>query len=471
MELSQAPTKIVLPFAAAGGKNNPIPVPSQTGITPGAASFTDGFPPLTRTPVSAGGIPPSGLDMNGIMFMISAFSRWANAGAGFVYDNTFATDSNVDGYPQGARLLRSDGKGYWLNTVDNNQSDPEVSTSAADGWVPNATSGNAAVSVSNANVTLTPLQYGLPVITFSGTLTANLNVIFPPITGSWIIVNNTTGAFTITCKTASGAGVGINSGVQEIVGDGVNIYAISPVAASGIVSSIRNGFMSVTSASSTATFTADEVILETGLGGTAYKLSSYSGSINLGTTGAGGMDTGSAPASGYVATYAIYNPSTATASTLSVDTTSTVAPSIYGGSHMPSGYTASALVSVWPTNGSSQFVDGILHDRNIGIVPVTVLNTSSQNGSLTSLSISAAVPKNAKSVVANILGSSDGSVNCAIAGSSTGIGSTNVSYANLADTCSQAVCPTITAQTIYYLDTITSGTMINFQINIVGYSF
>ena len=33
------------------GKTYPIPVPSQIAITPGAASFTDGFPPLTRTPL------------------------------------------------------------------------------------------------------------------------------------------------------------------------------------------------------------------------------------------------------------------------------------------------------------------------------------------------------------------------------------------------------------------------------------
>jgi hypothetical protein len=45
MQASQIPQKLSLAFAADGAKNV-IPVPSQIPYTPGAASFTDGFPPL-----------------------------------------------------------------------------------------------------------------------------------------------------------------------------------------------------------------------------------------------------------------------------------------------------------------------------------------------------------------------------------------------------------------------------------------
>lgn len=228
MNLSDAPTKIILPFANNGGKNS-IPVASQIPITPGAASWYDGFPPLTRTPKAAGGIPPKGLDMNGVMFSISALSRWANAGAGFIYDNTFATDTDVDGYPMGARILRSDGTGYWLNTVDGNDVDPEATSAgvaAAAGWVPDFTNGSAAVTMTNANVTLTPEQYGKPIIIISGALVADLNLIFPDISNSWIVQNNTSGNYSITCKTQSGTGIFVGSGkVQGIFGDSVNIYA------------------------------------------------------------------------------------------------------------------------------------------------------------------------------------------------------------------------------------------------------
>lgn len=225
MQLINAPGKLVLPFANSGAKNT-IPVASQIGIVAGAASLTDGFPPLTRTPLAAGGVPPSGLDMNGILYELSAILRWANAGGGYVFDATFATDPDVAGYPKGARVLRSDGLGYWFNTVDGNETDPEANAVAAiaAGWVPDFTNGVAAVTMTNANVTLTPLQYGKPVIIISGTLTANLNLIFPTgMVGEWTVINNTTGGFSITCKTASGTGVIVNS-AQLLVGDGTNIY-------------------------------------------------------------------------------------------------------------------------------------------------------------------------------------------------------------------------------------------------------
>lgn len=230
MQLTNTPGKLVLPFANAGAKNT-IPKASQIGITAGAASLVDGFPPLTRTPIAAGGVPPSGLDMNGILFQLSAILRWANAGGGYAYDAAFATDSNVGGYPKGARIMRSDGLGYWFNTVENNTTDPEAAGAAAAGWVPDFTNGVAAIAMTSANVTLTPLQYGKPIVVISGALTANLNLIFPTIVNKWTVINNTTGAFTITCKTASGTGLVVNT-AAPIVGDGTDIQsAVTDAAA------------------------------------------------------------------------------------------------------------------------------------------------------------------------------------------------------------------------------------------------
>lgn len=226
MQLSNAPGKLLLPFANAGAKNS-IPVASQIGIVAGAASLTDGFPPLTRTPIAAGGVPPSGLDMNGILYALSAALRWANAGGGYVYDGTFAADANITGYPKGARILRSDGAGYWLNTIDGNTVDPEsVTVNAAQvaGWVPDLTNGIASITMTSANVTLTPAQYGKPFVVLSGELTANLNLIFPNLAGEWTVVSNCTGAFTVTAKTAAGTGVVVTPGRTRIIwGDGTNI--------------------------------------------------------------------------------------------------------------------------------------------------------------------------------------------------------------------------------------------------------
>lgn len=129
MQLADAPVKIVLPFAADGNKNV-IPVPTQIPVTPGAASWTDGFPPLTMADPVDGGVGPSGLDFNGVFNALSALALWANAGAGFIYDASFAT--TVGGYPVGARVLRADHSGYWLNTLDGNTSDPDTGGA---GWV------------------------------------------------------------------------------------------------------------------------------------------------------------------------------------------------------------------------------------------------------------------------------------------------------------------------------------------------
>ncbi|WP_445656816.1 gp53-like domain-containing protein [Achromobacter sp. NCFB-sbj8-Ac1-l] len=129
MQVSNAPSKSAVPFADSGTKNN-IPVSSQIGITPGAASFTDGFPPLTMTPLAAGGVPPYGADFNGILNFLSTAVRWAQAGGRYPYDAAFATAAG--GYPKGAVLAAASGNGSWLNLADNNTSNPD---SGGANWV------------------------------------------------------------------------------------------------------------------------------------------------------------------------------------------------------------------------------------------------------------------------------------------------------------------------------------------------
>jgi hypothetical protein len=301
MQASNIPSKVPLPFANSGTKNV-IPTASQIGITPGAASLTDGFPPLTMTPIVAGGVPPAGADFNGIFNLITAIQQWQSAGGNFTYDPTFSTA--VGGYPKGAVITNATYSGAWLSTADNNTTNPDTGGA---GWV---------------------------------------------------------AAFM-----------------------------------SGTVGQVRNLAMSVTTASATATLTADEIVVGSALAGQKYVLGSFSKTINLATTGAGGMDTGSAPASGFVAIYAIYNPTTATAALLATNATSAIAPNVYGGANMPSGYTASALVTVVPTNSSSQFAPVLVQDRKVSILQYTALTSSSSVAFVnTALSIAGGVPKNAKRV-------------------------------------------------------------------------
>lgn len=78
------PNKIPLPFAASGDKNV---IPESTETT-GLASWRDGFPAITSTPFSEGGIAPKRADFNGIFNALSAAAIWYQQGGFFVYDDS-----------------------------------------------------------------------------------------------------------------------------------------------------------------------------------------------------------------------------------------------------------------------------------------------------------------------------------------------------------------------------------------------
>lgn len=229
-------------------------------------------------------------------------------------------------------------------------------------------------------------------------------------TGSWVLIDSTGGGMQIAKATQSR-------------------HAMQFGQVSGVVGQARNLRASVTAAAATVTFTADEIIVETALGGLRYCLPNFNQTVNLATTGANGMDTGAAPVNGYVAIYAIYNPVTATSALLGVNATSAAAPTIYGGANMPSGYTASALISVLPTNGSGQIKVCSQIDRSISISPVQVFLGGSGGLSLTPFSLSGAVPFNAVNVSGGLTNSSSMSSNCGLTidSTTTSIDTQNVS--------------------------------------------
>lgn len=459
MQTSSQPKLLPIPFADAGSKQD-IPNDSQVGIAAGRASYNDGFPPLTRTPLAAGGVPPFGTDFNGVLNDITAAIRWSQAGACYPFNTAF--NSAVSGYPKGARIPNSSLDGFWLNTVDGNTTNPENTTAAITGWVPSDNYGSTAITgLAGTAVTLTTLQASKYRITLAGVLSANINLTIPAWQKTWMIENNCTGSFSITIKTPSGTGVAIPAGMKaSVYGNGTNIILDNPTQnvstqVTGTISQSRNLNMSVTAASATATITADEIIVGTAIGGSQYRIGNFSKAINLGTTGAGGMDTGTAPANGYVAIYAIYNQVTAASALLAVNATSAVAPEVYGGANMPAGFTASALVSVWRTS-SSQFVLGYQQDRNISIVRTNVLQTSTNVSSSTALSMSGLIPLNGKSVdlILNSTQTTGGSGIGLIAQSSTTgisyIGNTAVASSGTSASYVSGSIPIITLQTIYY---------------------
>lgn len=233
------PPQITTPFATAGLR---AAIPPTANNVTGRAGYDQGFPPINLTPKIAGGIPPFGQDMNGTLYDATRAIQFTQAGSGFVYNSAFATA--IGGYRPGARVLRTDGLGYWLNTIDGNTADPEAAGAAAAGWVPDYTYDITSLTMTNANVTLTPLQYGKRTIIITGVLTANLNLILPTISGQWVIANRTTGNFTITAKTVSGSGVVLPKANSALVYcDLTNILFASSATATGTEQSLTtDGF-------------------------------------------------------------------------------------------------------------------------------------------------------------------------------------------------------------------------------------
>jgi hypothetical protein len=247
---------------------------------------------------------------------------------------------------------------------------------------------------------------------------------------------------------------------------------------SGVVGQVRNLLMSVAAASATATLKADEIIVESALGGVRYCLPSFNEAINLGTTGAGGMDAGTAPASGYIALYAIFNPTTGAASLLATNATSAVQPSVYGGANMPAGYTASALVGVWPTNASKQFPIAFQVDREVFVASAA---SGTFTTALTNAAITLAVPPNAKTASLatqqTTTGASTSYQFAAAAASPVNGGlasmtqSINVSTASLTTLISNGRVALLTPQTTFVTWVEAGGTFPQLLIAVSSYTF
>ncbi|EBS5855474.1 tail fiber protein [Salmonella enterica subsp. enterica serovar Enteritidis] len=131
MKLNDKPRQLAVPFASAGDKNNIPDKATQQTKESGNAAYDSGFPPVTMTPISAGGIPPHGKDFNGLMHDITAAIRYVQAGGLYTYNAGFT--GAIGGYAKDAILAGVATTAVWLNTIDDNLTDPEGADSA--GWV------------------------------------------------------------------------------------------------------------------------------------------------------------------------------------------------------------------------------------------------------------------------------------------------------------------------------------------------
>ena len=239
----------------------------------------------------------------------------------------------------------------------------------------------------------------------------------------------------------------------------------------GVVGS-RGLTAQMAAAGTSLTINGVETVMKSALGGLAYLDASWSDTINTGTVGAGGMDIGTAPNNGFLAVYRIYNPTTKVKKLLGTNATSAAAPEVYAGGYMPSGYAASALVSVWPTNGSGQFVIGNQDDRVISIPPAQVLSAATIYAAGSTLSIAGAVPKNAKSISGSLIATSSAAsnMNLLVSGGVQRTGEQGVTFNATSTGCAYSGVRLVSPQTIGLLTSSTAGTP-NFAIYVSSYGF
>lgn len=235
----------------------------------------------------------------------------------------------------------------------------------------------------------------------------------------------------------------------------------------------------VPSASSSVNFFSDEIIVGTSVGGALRRLSNVSESVNLGTTGAGGMDVGAPPVAGFVALYVIFNPTTSDVALLATDATSVSPTETYTKANIPAGYTYSALAAVLRV-ASSQFVPQAMRGRSVSQVPKIVLNGSTTPRTTPfALNIASAVPLNCISCSGSIAinGSGAGPDLLAAVGSSSNMEgqqqvTLNGSQSNPAISCSfsRLLIRAISPPSIHYVATASVGTVL-VSITISGYEF
>lgn len=478
------PAKFLVPFAQNDSSRVELPVTTSDATR---ASQSLGFPPATMQPPEAGGVPPQGEDFNGAMNQVARIAWWLMLGGEFAFDNAFATAAQIGGYPKGAVLQSADSLGNWISTTDNNTGNPDTSTDpAGGGYVPGYQYGTTALTgLTGGTVTLTNAQAAKSAITLAGALTSALTIIVPTWLKNWTVTNNTSGAFAATVKTAAGAGIVVpqNGSPTVVVGNGASItqpaqnvpaatspaHAVPMSQAAGVIGASRSLTANVAVASATMNFMADEIIVETALGGTRYCLSSLNQSVSTLASGIGGVVGAPLTAPGYAGVYAAYNPSTGAQGVFLANANAAL-PNVAAAP--PAGWAATALISVWPIDASGRFVQGYQVDRTIYLTSVSApfYTTTTPVVAYTSLNVANVIPANARRfsgvAQAQVAGATS-SIGLSIAGSSTGIGGQTIQaggYSGTGQTIGNFTVPLITPQTLFYTASAGGGTSPTFSM-------
>lgn len=170
-----------------------------------------------------------------------------------------------------------------LNQPAVNSTNWDVPLNANFGYIDAALGGNTTKNVTGVGTTpvvLTTAEYQNMILTFTGTLTANVNYRIPSgVGGQWIVRNGTTGSFTVTISSGGGgSSFTVPQGFSRTVySDGTNVRAADDVASAiaipdgtvayssggtltGTAGLTYNGTLLAVTATTAATNTATEVL-------------------------------------------------------------------------------------------------------------------------------------------------------------------------------------------------------------------
>lgn len=118
-----------------------------------------------------------------------------------------------------------------IQTVGGNQNTWGTLTNANFEEIDDKLGDVTSISTSGGNTTLTTSQEIVNAIVVSGTLSSNATITFSGRGGSWIIQNNTTGDYSLTCKVTGQTGVSVAQGSAAVVYcNGTDIALGNPAA-------------------------------------------------------------------------------------------------------------------------------------------------------------------------------------------------------------------------------------------------
>lgn len=156
----------------------------------------------------------------------------------------------------------------------------------------NVLGGVQTLSLSSTDVTVNTTQSQNNLIKLTGTLTANVSVIFPAIGRTYVVQNSTTGAFTVTLKIGASTGTAIAQGTTGIyVLDASDVAPLSSVgtfiyAAAAGTNTITASFTPALTAYGTGSPLMALKILNTNTGSVTFNLNSLGAKTGKTTAGA-----------------------------------------------------------------------------------------------------------------------------------------------------------------------------------------